>query len=93
MTQQTVDGNMVQQAAERLNKAFRNLERKIAALQEQAQANPEIEILEQENQQLHEALLAEQAENARLKEAVKQLSMQLETSINRVEKLMSMLES
>ena len=81
------------QAAERLNEAFRALENRIGHLQQQATAHPEQEILEQENQQLHEALMVEQNENVRLKEVVRHLSLQLEQTIGRVEKLMEMADA
>jgi len=78
----------MENSVQRLNQAFRNLESRVAALRQQVQHHPEIELLEQENRQLHEELSALRAENTRLQGVVEELGEQLDQVVDRLENLM-----
>jgi predicted RNase H-like nuclease (RuvC/YqgF family) len=75
------------EAHRRLELAFEALEQRIGELQQQAEGTPDIDVLEQENKQLHQALVNEQTQNNHLKEMVRALQQQLQEATERVEAL------
>ncbi len=79
---QTGKQHPVSQAAERLNAALSRLEQRIIDLRQDRGSQPELELLERENLQLHE-------ENRHLRDLLDALEMRLELSIVQLESLMS----
>lgn len=75
------------EANQRLERAFSTLERRIQLLQEQVDGTPDVEVLEQENKELHNALVSEQSQTAHLRDMVKALNKQLEEAAARIERL------
>lgn len=75
-------------AAQRLNRAFQQLEGRLDLLKQQVKHHPEIELLEQENRQLHEELMVLHEENQRLQAVIEDLGAQLDDTIEQVETLM-----